>query len=339
MKAIKIILITLAALIGLFIIVGLFLPTEMHVEKSIEIDTPPNVPYMQVANLKNMTAWDPWSNIDENMETSYSGPLFGVENSREWKSIDQNVGVGKMTVSEAEPYKLINTDLDFGDQGLATSYFKFEKMGENKTKVTWGFDSDMDIPIVGGYIVMAMGGVIEDQYLKGLENLKRVSEAVENQRDLTSTQISFEEVESQKVICISGATTQDDESISALFGQNYGQLMSNVQVNQMEMAGAPMTVNTKWEDNQYEFMNCIPVKEVKGDLSASVLAKDTYAGPTVKIIHTGSYDGMDKTYEDVMAFIEQSNFEIVGNPWEVYISDPGNTPEDKLITHIYFPIK
>jgi len=339
MKALKIILITVAVLIGLFVVVGLFLPSDMHVEKSIEIDTPLNVPYMQVANLKNMSNWDPWSNLDPNMEATFSGPLFGVDNSRQWTSENENVGVGKMTITDAKQYEFINTDLDFGDQGLAKTYFKFEKLGENKTKVIWGFDSDMDIPIIGGYIVMAMGGIIEDQYMKGLENLKRVSEAVENQTDLTSADITFEEVESQKILCISGATTQDDQNISSLFGQNYGQLMSNIQVNEMEMAGAPMTITSKWEDNQYEFENCIPVGDVKGELSASVVSKDTYAGPTVKIVHTGSYSSMEKTYNDIMAFIEQSGFEMVGNPWEIYISDPGDTPEDKLITHIYFPVQ
>jgi effector-binding domain-containing protein len=334
MKAIKIILITLATLIGLFIVVGLFLPSEMHLEKSIEIDTPPNVPYMQVANLKNMSEWDPWSKIDSNMVAK-----FQVHYLELIINVNNDVGVGSMTITKSTQFEYIDSDLNFGDQGLATSYYKFEKLGDNKIKVTWGFDSDMDTPILGGYISFFMGFVIEAQYEQGLKTLKSVSKAIENKRDLSGAQISFEEVKSQKVICISGATTQDDQNVSSLFGKNYGQLMSNVQVNEMEQAGARMTINTKWEDNKYEFMNCIPVEDVKGELSASVEVKDTYAGPTAKIIHTGPYADMEKTYEDIRAFTEQSKFEIVGNPWEVYVNDPGNTPEDKLITHIYFPIK
>ena len=75
MKIVKIIVIAIAVILGLLIVVGLFLPTEMKTEKSIVIDTPPNVPYSQVSNLKNMTKWDPWSQLDTNMETSYEGPL------------------------------------------------------------------------------------------------------------------------------------------------------------------------------------------------------------------------------------------------------------------------
>lgn len=339
MKVVKIILITLAILVGLVILVGLFLPNKMEIEKSIVVDAPPNVPYSQVANLRNMPKWDPWSNIDTTMETTYSGAPAGVGSKRVWKSKNENVGIGSMVVTKAEPYSFIETDLDFAEQGMAKSYFKFEKVDNNKTKVTWGFNSDVDIPILGGYLCLIMGPIVEAQYDQGLQNLKKVSEEMANKSDLTNRNITVENVDSQTLICISGATTQDDSQISQKFAQAYGQLVTNIQVNGMEMAGPPLTITTKWEDNQYNYNNCIPVQNIKGELSATVFDTKSYSGPVAKLEYIGPYMQMESAYNDIMAYIEQNGFEIVGSPWEVYISDPSDTPEDKLITHIYFPIK
>ena len=339
MKIVKIIVIAIAVILGLLIVVGLFLPTEMKTEKSIVIDTPPNIPYSQVANLRNMSKWDPWSRVDSNMEATYEGALVGVGAKRSWKSKHDNVGMGSMIITKAEQFSFIDSDLDFGDQGKATSYYKFEEIEEGKTKVTWGFYSDVDFPIMGGYIAAMMGPKIEEDFEEGLISLKKLSEGIENKSDLSGRKITLEKVDLQKMVCISGSSTQDDPNLAQKFGEAYGKLMSNIQVNGMEMAGPPLTVTTHWGENKYEYQNCIPVNEIKGDLSATVVEKTSYEGTAVKIEHIGPYAEMEPSYDAIMAYIEQFGFEMVGFPWEVYINDPTETPEDKLITHIYFPIK
>ncbi len=339
MKILKIVLIAIAVILGLLIVVGLFLPNTMSVEKSIVIDTPSNVPYSQVTNLRNMPKWDPWSKLDTTMETVYEGPIAGVGAKRSWKSKDEQVGSGSMTITKDEPFSNIEVELDFGDQGLATSYYKFETIEKGKTKVTWGFDSEIDIPIFGGYLCLMMGPMVEKEYIKGLENLKKLSEGIKNQQDVSNRKISIENVDSQVVICMTTATTPTDANLSEKMGVSYGQLLSNIQVNGMEMSGSPMTITTKWEENEYVFDNCIPIKSVKGDLSAKVFESKTYAGTTMRIEHIGAYTGMDASYEAILSYIAQMGLEITQNPWEIYISDPSDTPEDKLITHIYFPIQ
>jgi effector-binding domain-containing protein len=318
--------------------VGLFLPTEMHIEESIVIDTPTNVPYCQVANLRNMAQWDSWSKLDTAMTMEYSGPIAGLGAKRTWKSNDQKVGSGSMTIVKDEPFSLIEV-VDFNGQGKASSYFKFNSKAQGSTEVLWGFSSDIDIPILGGYLAILMEPAIKKEYKKGLEQLKKVSEAMGNKTDLANSNISIEDVKAQTIICIAHSTTKDDPNLSQKYAKSYSQLMSNIQVNDMEMAGQPLTITTKWEDNTFEYENCIPVQNVKGELAASVFSTKTYSGTAVKIEHIGSYDNLNKTYDDITAYIQQMNFEIIGAPWEIYVSDPSNTVEDKLITDVYFPVK
>lgn len=339
MKILKIVLIAIAVILGLLIVVGLFLPNTMSVEKSIVIDSPPNVPYSQVTNLRNMQEWDPWSKIDTTMETVFEGPIAGVGAKRSWKSKDEQVGSGSMTITKDEPFSNIEVELDFGEQGIASSYYNFEKVENGKTKVTWGFNSEIDIPIFGGYLCLMMGPMVEKEYVKGLESLKELSESIENQQDLTDRKISIENVESQTVICMTTATIPTDGNLAEKMGASYGQLISNIQVNGMQMTGPPITVTTKWEENEYVFDNCIPIQTIKGDLSAQVFESKTYSGYALKLEHLGSYANLDSSYEAILAYISQMGLEITENPWEVYISDPSNTPEDKLVTHIYFPVQ
>ncbi|MCB0702033.1 MAG: SRPBCC family protein [Candidatus Kapaibacterium sp.] len=339
MKVLKIVVIAIAIILGLFILVGLFLPSSMSIEKSIVIDTPPNVPYSQVTNLRNMPKWDPWSNIDSTMETTYDGPIAGLGAKRSWKSTSDQVGTGSMTITKDDPFTFVEAELDFGDQGLANSYYKFEEIEPGKTKVTWGFNSDIEIPIFGGYLAMMMGPMVEKEYVKGLESLKKLSESIENKLDVSDKKFSIEEVESSNVICISTKTVPTDNNLSEKMAKAYGQLVTNIQVNGMEMSGPPITITTKWEENEYEFDNCIPIENLKGDLSAGVFKTETYSGTAIKVEHVGSYANMNNSYDVILAYISQLGLEIVGNPWEVYISDPSNTPEDKLLTNIYFPVK
>lgn len=339
MKILKIVLIAIAVILGLLIVVGLFLPSTMSVEKSIVIDTPPNVPYSQVTNLRNMPKWDSWSKLDTNMETIYEGPIAGVGAKRSWVSKDKQVGSGSMTIIKDDPFSNIEIALDLGNHGQAKSYFTFEKINNKKTKVVWGFSNEIDIPVFGGYLSFLMELMIEKDYEKGLESLKKLSESISNKQDVSDRKITIENVVSQKVICLTTATIPTDGNLSDKMAKSYGQLVSNIQVNGMEMSGPPITVTTKWEESEYVFDNCIPVQNVKGDLSAKVFESKTYSGTAMKIEHIGSYAGLDSSYEAILAYLSQMGLEILGNPWEVYISDPSETPEDKLITYIYFPIQ
>jgi effector-binding domain-containing protein len=62
------------------------------------------------------------------------------------------------------------------------------------------------------------------------------------------------------------------------------------------------------------------------------------AGRAVRVVHRGPYDRMGPTYEKLAAWIAAHAMVEGRVSWEQYISDPGETPEDELVTHIYFRI-
>jgi AraC family transcriptional regulator len=63
------------------------------------------------------------------------------------------------------------------------------------------------------------------------------------------------------------------------------------------------------------------------------------AGRSVFAEHKGPYEELINTHNAIMAFMQENNLEFDGPPWEHYISDPGDTPIQDVITHVYCPVK
>lgn len=172
MRALKVIIGLLIAAVLIVLGVGLFLPNEYRVERSIEIEAAPEVVFDQVSALKNWTAWSPWMAKDPSIENSYSGPEAGVGAKVTWTSEDS--GNGSQTITFSDRPKRIETHLDFGDMGKPKADWTFEPSGEG-TQVTWGLSGTASGPL-GGYFAKMMDGWVGPDYEDGLRRLKKVVE-------------------------------------------------------------------------------------------------------------------------------------------------------------------
>jgi AraC family transcriptional regulator len=56
-------------------------------------------------------------------------------------------------------------------------------------------------------------------------------------------------------------------------------------------------------------------------------------------MHKGPYDQVGATYGALAGWIAENGYEIVDPPEEVYVSDPGKTAPEELLTEIRFPVK
>lgn len=171
----KKILLGFLALVAVLVIVGFFLPANVHVERSTTIAAPPAAVYAHVADFEKFNAWSPWAELDPKTEYTHTGTPGAVGAKMAWKSDDPNVGSGSQTFTKLEPPKLVETALDFGEHGTALARFQLSEEGGG-TKVVWGFDSDMGANPIARYFGLMMDGMIGPDYEKGLANLKRVVE-------------------------------------------------------------------------------------------------------------------------------------------------------------------
>ncbi len=173
MKFLKWLVIALVAIIALLFAVSFILPSRVHVERSLSMAASQEKVFAQVSNLRNWPAWSPWNLRDPEMKVQYEGPTEGAGQKSIWQSESQ--GDGSQLITTSSPNSALETLLDFGSQGTATSFWKFSKEGEG-TRVTWGMDVELDSPMQRLFGVV-MEGMIGPDYEEGLANLKLIVEA------------------------------------------------------------------------------------------------------------------------------------------------------------------
>ncbi len=168
------IVIGLVLLGGAICVATWFIPSKVHVERSITINAPAEAIFPHVNDLKAWEQWSPWYEVEPTAQYTYGEQTVGVGATSTWKG--EKVGEGTQVIMSSTPNSEISTALDFGDQGEAMAFWKFEEAG-NSTNVIWGFDTDVGLSPIGKVFALLMDSMVGGDYEKGLQNLKQICEA------------------------------------------------------------------------------------------------------------------------------------------------------------------
>ena len=340
MKLVKRILYTLLAIVLLVVVIGFLLPRTRHVERSVLIDAPPSVVFAQVNGFRSFNDWSPFVAVTPNAEYSWEGPAFGVGSKMSWIATEPKAEAGSQTIVASTPYERVDVELDVGDQGTAQATYLLQRDGEG-TRATWTFDTDFGLNIIGRYFGLFLERQLGPLYAQGLANLKRIAEDMPK-IDWSDIEIGIREIPSKTIAYSSGTSGPDSADISAALAASYGRVAIFVSANGLRLAGQPLAITNYWDERGFGFDAGIPVTGAPArgvGPDSPVRMGETYGGRVVRAVHIGPYTGLRKTHEKIQAFVAAHRLENNGRSWEVFISDPGNTPEQELITEIYYPVK
>lgn len=334
MKALKIIIIILAVLLGIFLIPPMFMPSEMYVEKTRVMQAQPEVIWDQVNCLENWEAWDLWHQ-DTNIVGHYEGPACGVGAKNIWKYTNMDAG-GSQEIVEVRPFEYIKTYLDFGEMGSADAEFFFEKTEEG-TKVTWNILSPSAYPVGRWMTAIMLKPGITVAYETGLENLDNLTKDMKPLPKYTTGDVSLVDMESMKALAIRSET--DMGGIAQAMGNGFGQIMQVAQAGGLEITGAPFAIWYTWDGETFVFDNCLPVNKAIA-VTDPIKIVDTYAGKAATVDHFGSYETTQYSWGVLENYLNENGLETNGEPMEFYITDPGTEPDPaKWQTTLYWPVK
>jgi hypothetical protein len=170
-------------LIGLVVVIGVFAaivamrPSDFRVERSAVVFAPAPVVFAQVNDLHNWDAWSPWAKLDPAAKQTFDGPRAGTGAAFAWAGNNQ-VGEGRMTITESRPNELIRFRLDFVKPfaGTNTAEFSFKPQGD-KTAVTWSMSGRQNFMAKAICMFMSMDKMVGGQFDQGLAQMKSVAEA------------------------------------------------------------------------------------------------------------------------------------------------------------------
>lgn len=178
MRIFKIILVIIAIIIAIPLILALFVKKEYSVEREIVIKRPKQEVYNYVKYLKNQNNYSKWASMDPNMKKEFRGTDGTVGFVSAWDSEKDDVGKGEQEITKIEEGKRIDYEIRFMKpiKSSAPAYMITEPVGDNQTKVKWGFEGHMPYPMNVMQLFMDLPGMIGNDFQTGLNNLKTILE-------------------------------------------------------------------------------------------------------------------------------------------------------------------
>jgi hypothetical protein len=166
----------IVGIIVLFLLAGLVISKDLAVTKEIVINRPKADVFNYIKQLKNQQNYSKWATLDPNMKNEFRGTDGAPGFVNAWEG-NKKVGKGEQEILAVSDGRL-ETELRFEKpfRSIAKATMTTEAVGDNATKVSWGFTSKMNYPMNVMKAFMNMSEMVGKDFTIGLNNLKAVME-------------------------------------------------------------------------------------------------------------------------------------------------------------------
>jgi effector-binding domain-containing protein len=339
----KKILYSIVIAILIFSSIALFLPRYVHVERQVSIQRPAATVFTVLNDYNRFLAWSPWTDRDRAARIRVSDPGNGVGARITWRGDPRLVGSGWQEITASQPYSMVRMRMEFDQQGAAESAFYIDQDPAGVT-VTWVFETDLlqgrswISGLLARYFGLFFDRWIGADYEVGLGRLKALVESMPA-GDFANLAAERVEAEVHDVLYISNRAEEGAIDGNFDLAGAYREIIAFMTAHSIDRAAPPMTITRGAVAGQRELIAAIPV--VHGDvaLSGRVRRGLSPAGQVLRVAHRGPYQDLEASYSMASAWIAAHGFTEQPVSWEQYLSDPGATPPEELLTHIYFRIE
>ena len=328
----------IGAFLTLLIVVGFILPRTHQIEVSTEIDAHPATVFALVNDFRRFSLWSPWVATDPNARFVYSGANRGEGAIMTWDGVI--IGSGSQLIVESHPYEFVGIAMSPGEPSEAKAWFRLTQ-GVGTTEVTWGFEADYGMNIVGRYFASMLGGIVARDYDIGLESLKDLAESLPS-ADFSDIEIEHIVVKAADIAYLPTTSRPESAATADAMAKAYFQILNFIDENGLAEDGAPLSITRDFSGAELAFDAAIPIRglsEATRRNNTGVRIGQTYAGTVVRVRHIGPYRRLTATHRKISAYLAALGIERNGAAWESYVSDPGKVATNDLLTYVYYPIK
>lgn len=332
MKFLRGLLIFLLISFVIYCVVMFFLPKTYVLERTVTINAKPAKVYTAVMDFNSWDSWSYWNTMDSTNVTTVKGEMGMVGSGYTWTG---NVtGEGEFTVTKLEENQRIDFDLMFAGQDPATGYFTFEPIGEGETEVTYAFIAEFGFFDRVNKIFFDI--FVGEGYEQSLAALK---EYVESLPDAPSFTVEELDVEPMPYIGIRTEMAMADLTPS-FFNDNYRELSAFLKEDTTTITAPPMAFYEVWDEENARTTVVVAFATTSTkEPNDRVMKGMTHQGKVLKVAFYGPYEATGAAHEALEAYASENNMQIVGAPYEVYVTSPASEPDtSKWLTEIYYPV-
>jgi len=247
MKALKIIGIIVLILILAVAVLTFVAPTDFKLERSVEINAQKETVHKHLLYFEKSNKWSPWAELDPDQKTWLEGEDGSIGATFFWEG-NEDVGKGKQELIAFTDDK-IETIVTFIEpfESVANGYFLLNET-DDKTTVTWGFDSKMPRPFNIFGLFMDISESVGKDYEKGLAKLKEI---VESEKP-AKKEYAIETVNFEEKTFLTHREKISFSEMEAFYGKHLGAMFGMLSQNKdVQIAGQPCGIYYDWdEENQ-----------------------------------------------------------------------------------------
>ena len=331
----KKILYVLIGLVAVWLILCLVGPSQVKVERSIDINANADMIRNKITDLKFFhESWSPWTEKDPAMKVTYTGENGKEGSSMAWESNNKDVGIGSMTYKYTHGDTIMQS-LFFEGQGEAQIYHVVAANGEG-SKVTWNMQNAVPFPMRFMMVFMNIDKMVGPDFEKGLNKLKVAMESMPAE---TAVHYDVEEQnwDAKTFYGIKTSTTFD--KLAAFFGASYGKIGESIGKAKVKSIGAPKAIYFSFDEKTMVTDVAAVVEVANGTKLEGVEKFESPAGKALHIAYYGPYDKSANAHYAMDAYMKEKRLTQT-MVLEEYITDPMTEKDStKWLTDIYYLVK
>jgi DNA gyrase inhibitor GyrI len=307
------------------------MPT-FEVCRSTRIEAPAPAVHAVVRDFRSWPKWSPWLIADPHATLAFS------DDGRRYDWEGPVAGSGFLEIAGDQAPGSIDLSLTFLKPWKSTSSvgFQFAEV-DGGTEVTWTMNGTL--PWFMFWMKSMMAGNIGSDYDRGLSMLKALIETGE-----VPSKLEFPGIADIPATAYVGINTECPISeISGHMEQDFARLHEWLAESGLTPSSAPFSSVSSWSPARdlCRYTVCLPFFEAPAEAPAGFVGGTRPACRAYRVRHTGAYRHLGNAWAAGMMHARSKVFDASKRlaPFEIYESDPENTPEDELVTVVHIPAK
>lgn len=256
-------LISVVIVVVLFVVVGVFLPSDRVVQHSIETNYPARMAYDLMNGFRRFPEWYPLRSHDPDVQFSVSGPARGVGAKLYYTSTVDKVGTGSFEIVnnvDRERIEYVVESQARGDNKRAI--VEIEERGKT-IEITWTYTVDYGWDLIGRYAGLYVNRTVGDNVKGALGNVAGLL-ATMPRFDYGTIEVLTEEVPAQNMLFSVQKTKRNITAVEEAMLKAIDDLKKALAANRLEAAGPVRLITTNFGGDTYEFDVAIPFTVPEG---------------------------------------------------------------------------
>jgi hypothetical protein len=249
----------------LAVIVGLFLPSHAHIDRSIEISHNPQHIYDVLNNFRRFqeSAGSGLEALDPNVKFSLSGPAYGPGATVSWqgdKAIGNGTLVNKSGTIDISNNSTVTWDLtnDWHGKNKTFTIQVAPKQGQRVSTVTWSYDVDYGWNLIGRYSALWIHGDPSTIIQYGLSSLQNMLAGIPNV-DYSKVNPGLYRTQATPVLVVSTKSPRTVDDIDTAKAAAMKEIQAAMSKLGVKAAGPVTTLRTEWGDTTFTFDLAVPI--------------------------------------------------------------------------------